>query len=221
MKIKEILTELIGIKNKIKDLPKNPNPDAWKTGFPLGVEWHEILLKNGFYSMGSGGFGTVWEHPKLSYVLKVFRSDDVGYTSWVNIAIKNKNNPHMPRFISSRIFHITPEVSTIRMEKLSPVTNKDDIDAITGSFYLLCRRPNEFPSELVINPRWKNIVDRGDWIENHPEWLNALDITKLAINSGNNKFEPDFGGSNIMTRLDGTLVITDPIFDKSSLMREL
>jgi hypothetical protein len=186
MKIKEILTELIGIKNKIKDLPKNPDLDAWKTGYPLGVEWHDVMTANGFSPLGKGIFGTVWEHPNLPYVLKVFSDTDIAYINWVTTAIQHKSNPHMPRFVSRKSFPIVPGVMAIRTEKLTDIDKatyrmlKPPLDAIIDEATI----NRTSVSEILASYPWKHsFTSFKTYCKAYPEFIPALDIVIKSIMS--------------------------------------
>jgi hypothetical protein len=204
------LTELVGIKNKVKDLPKPAfkdepygNEDEAETR-PLGLEWHDVMTDNGFTAMGSGTFGTVWSHPKLQYVLKVFRSSDVAYLGWVNVCIQNKNNPHLPKFVSARPMRITPEVSAVRMEKLAPIYSNLIIDIIYFTKLTLYDQTGE-------TERFNNYCNAN------PQWMDAVQILKeFSYKSG---FKFDIHPGNFMLR-GNTIVITDPVYDPDALMNK-
>ncbi len=210
----EKLTELVGIKNKVKDLPKpgfkypEPDEDQGAAGTrPLGLEWHDVMTNNGFTAMGSGSFGTVWEHPKLQYVLKVFRTTDVAYLGWVNVCIQNKNNPHFPKFISTKAFPITPEVSAIRMEKLTPTKGQlmdDIIYFIKLTLFSETRRMSKEETNLF-----------NKYCNANPQLMDAIQILKeFSYKSG---FKFDIHPGNFMLR-GNTLVITDPVYDSDALI---
>lgn len=222
MKIKEILTELIGIKNKVKDLPTNPKLNSWKTGYPLGVEWHDVMTANGFSPLGKGNFGTVWEHPNLPYVLKIFSDTDVAYINWVTTAIDNKSNPHMPRFVSRKPFQIVPGVMAIRTERLSH---------IDGTRYNLLRRPlavmieeatinRTSASQIIESELWKLLKFNSfmAYCKAYPDFVPALDIVIKSIMQPGHR--PDLHDDNMMMR-GSVIVFTDPVFEKSSLMKRL
>jgi hypothetical protein len=209
----ENLEELIGIKNQTRDLPRNPPRVA---EFPLGTEWHKVLYNNGFRALGSGTFGTVWEHPKLSYVLKVFTADDIAYSGWIATAQQHKNNPHMPRFLSPRLVRIVPGVVAIRTERLT---------RIDETAYSLLRQINAVVNEAIIER-----ISAGDLIASdvmyrrhngfiayckaYPEFIPALDIlVKFTSQPG---YRPDIHDDNIMMR-GPVIVFTDPVFDKKAL----
>jgi hypothetical protein len=74
---------------------------------------------HGFEMLGDGASGSVWSHPQVSYVLKLFMISDVSYLEYVKMVINGAANPHFPRF-RGRPIQLTSKVYAIRMEKLSP-----------------------------------------------------------------------------------------------------
>ena len=205
----ETLAELTGIKGIVNKLPK-PRGSRFD---PLGVDWHTVLNNYGFRSLGYGSFGVVWENPKLPYVLKVFSSSDSAYIDWISVARQNKNNPHMPRFVSARLLTITPEVLAIRMEKLFPVINQEK-NVVFESDLLLQERYN--PSEQIKSVGFD--TDQRNlrhYCQTHPTWLPALDIVKNFSN--NSGYRLDFHNKNVMMRDADTLVITDPVYNREDL----
>lgn len=209
----ENLDELVGIKNQTRDLPRNPPRVA---EYPLGTEWHKVLYNNDFRALGSGTFGTVWEHPKLSYVLKVFTADDIAYTNWVATAIQLKSNPHMPRFVSPKPFTIVPGVQAVRMERLT---------RIDETAYSLLRQINAVVNDAIIERVSAGALIDSDvmyrrhngfiaYCKAHPEFIPALDIlVKFTSQPG---YRPDIHDDNIMMR-GPVIVFTDPVFDKKAL----
>ena len=209
----ETLEELIGIKNQTRDLPRNP---ARVAEFPLGTEWHKVLYNNGFRALGSGSFGTVWEHPKLSYVLKVFTADDIAYAGWIATAQQHKNNPHMPRFLSPRLVRIVPGVVAIRTERLT---------RIDETAYSMLRQINTIVHEATIERISASDLIASDvmyrrhngfiaYCKAYPEFIPALDIlVKFVMQPG---YRPDIHDENIMMR-GPVIVFTDPVFDKRAL----
>jgi len=209
----ENLDELVGIKNQTRDLPRNPPRVA---EYPLGLEWHKVLYNNGFQALGSGTFGTVWEHPKLSYVLKVFTADDIAYAGWITTAIQHKNNPHMPRFLSRKPLTIVPGVVAVRMERLT---------RIDETAYSLLRQINAVVNDAIIERVSAGALIDSDvmyrrhngfiaYCKAHPEFIPALDIlVKFTSQPG---YRPDIHDDNIMMR-GPVIVFTDPVFDKKAL----
>ncbi len=208
MKITEILTELIGIKGQLKTLSSDDNVGGYEAG---GNAWYDIMTHNGFSPIGAGLNASVWKHPKLAYVLKLFNSDDQAYIDWVSVAMKHKNNPHMPKFISKRLIRITPNVVAIRMESLRHL--KTEIEHIVYQFSdrKLLSNYSELPSQSFNNVKeefdeWQVV---NNYCQRHPLWLEALDITWNFIKTTGH--ENDFHSKNCMVRDPDTLVITDPV----------
>jgi hypothetical protein len=205
----ETLAELTGIKGIVSKLPK-PRGSRFD---PLGIDWHTVLNNYGFKVLGYGSFGVVWENPKLPYVLKVFSANDSAYIDWISVARQNKNNPHMPRFVSTRLLTITPEVLAIRMEKLFPVINQEK-NVVFESAMLLQERYN--PSEQIKSVGFD--TDQRNlryYCQTNPTWLPALDIVKNFSN--NSGYRLDFHNKNVMMRDADTLVITDPVYNREDL----
>jgi hypothetical protein len=209
------ITELVGIKNKIKDLPQNPRKVA---EYPLGLEWHKVLSNNGFRPLGSGSFGTVWDNYKLSYVLKVFSDTDIAYIEWIKASIQHKDNPHMPHFVSPRAVRIVPGVVAIRTEKLTRISE----DA-----YMMLKPMNAVievatierisPSEVITRrgDSWSSrFIPFIEYCKKYPDFIPALDIVyEVVMRPG---FRPDLHDENIMMR-GSVIVFSDPVFDKKAL----
>ena len=206
----ETLAELIGIKNKVKDLPmpRHEYDPAGEVSHTHGIAWHRIMTDHGFEPSGSGAFATVWSHPKLSYVLKLFKSSDQAYLSWVKFAMKNQNNPHMPRFISTQPVRITPLISAVRMEPLRRMETKFLRTHYISDRLLLevSYRPSDSWARVQNLPEFPEFEK---YCETHPDWLPALDLTWsfMKITGHMNDFHP----GNCMMRDTDTLVITDPV----------
>jgi hypothetical protein len=202
------ITELVGIKNKIKSLPKASREGS----HPHGVEWHKIMRDNGFETAGRGYYATVWSHPKLSYVLKLFKADDQAYIDWLSVVMKNQNNPHMPKIISTKLVPITKEISAIRMEPLRRIFEDELIDIHNFSDNLLngINLPSISMNEFKdINYQYPKVLLFNNYCENHPQWLKTLDILYEFMKS--TKHNNDFHPGNCLVRNPDTLVITDPV----------
>lgn len=211
MKITEILTELIGIKGQLKTLPRPAHIIGDEDG---GKAWEKIMRGNGFVQAGFGSYASVWRHPKLTYVLKLFDSSDQAYIDWVSVAMANKNNPHMPKFISSKLVPITPDVVAIRMESLRHIQKDSKL------YYVYEFSDNRIatepipPSQVIIDDiellqSYRNWELTNEYCKNHPQWLEALDIMWNFIKSSGH--DNDFHSGNCMVRDTDTLVITDPV----------
>ena len=198
------LDELISIRPQLK---KKIDP-IQPLGAPgkRGGDWYDILIGYGFSPIGGGAFGTVWGHPKFPYVLKIFKSNDDAYKSWVKVCMNNSDNPHFPKFVSTKVFSITPTVSAIRMEKLSPYISENYMGFSTVL--------NRLSISDIVNPnyQWNDAYGKpSQWDEycaSHPLWIPALKITDEFITSY--QYAKDMHTGNFMMRGDD-IVITDPV----------
>ena len=213
------ITELVGIKNQLKKLP-DPAKRKYGTTVNPPDEFTSIMTDNGFSVMGTGSEGTVWSHPNLSYVLKLFNATDRAYIDWVSVSMKHKNNPHMPKFISPRVIRITSDIVAIRMESLRPVKEYSELwrvyeysDSIIASGLEL----DTLPSEVIEDDKriskqpgfqQKHFDIFNKYCQSHPQWIEALDIVCNFFKTSNH-FN-DLHGGNLMIRDSDTLVITDP-----------
>ena len=200
------INELVGIKNQVKQLPK----PTGTFDMPFGVDWNKMLASYGFKPIGQGAFGIVWENPKLPYVLKVFSADDKAYIDWVATAQKYQNNPHMPKFISTKVLTITPEVRAIRIEKLSRTPAKFN-RVINQSLQMLrgAERDKFTRSEGSLK----------GYCEQNPQWLAALNVVRKFIQQTDHTL--DFNAYNVMIRGADTLVITDPVLDRPAQRKRI
>lgn len=81
------------------------------------------LRSLGFKKIGERSkYAGIYEHPNLSYVVKVFDANDIGYKSFLKVALKHQDNPHFPRFRGKPVALRDTPVMAIRMEKLTPVS---------------------------------------------------------------------------------------------------
>lgn len=209
------ITELVGIKNKIKDLPQNPRKVA---EYPLGLEWHKVLSVNGFKSMGSGSFGTVWEHINLPYVLKVFSDTDIAYIDWISTAIEHKSNSHMPKFVSPKPFTIVPGVMAVRMEKLTRISEDAYMMLKPMNSIIDVATIERIPPSEIIDRRdgsWSSrFIPFIEYCKKYPDFIPALDIVYESIMKPGRR--SDLHDENIMMR-GPVMVFSDPVFDKKAL----
>jgi hypothetical protein len=206
----ETLEELVGIKNKVKNLPGSmpAYDDETRVRYTHGMKWNQVMQDHGFQQLGSGLQASVYGHPKLPYVLKLFRSEDVAYAEWIKVAMANKNNPHMPRFVSKRMVRITQEIVAIRMEPLVPIEGiflkiHTVSDRLLEGSLAASQPPSRLAGKLAYLPEYKYFEQ---YCNTHPHWMAALDITWNSMQRHGNDFHP----GNCMRRGDD-LVITDPV----------
>lgn len=153
----------------------------------------EILYRNGYQEKGSGNFATVFYKPGTNYVLKLFKSNDEGYLTFIKYVL-NHPNPHFPK-LYSKIIKITDAYYAIKIEELSPLSTSSarEIEEVFYEFY----EENIVPTN--VDPSMLEAMQQ------------ILDLMKKN-NLGN-----DMGDNNIMQRKDGTIVFSDPIWGYSAV----
>jgi hypothetical protein len=99
------------------ELTKNLKRSIYADGNDLA----QILSEYGWRVIGYGVEGAVAEHPKKSYVLKLFPTKSK-YVEFVEFVQEHQSNPHLPKF--SRYVRKVPgtKFSYVRMEKLNHIT---------------------------------------------------------------------------------------------------
>lgn len=192
MKINEL------IRKPLTAFNYEPQPDLMSV--------REFMRKYGFEQLGkSGNWAKVFDHPKLNYVLKVFRSDDLGYITFLKYALQY-TSPFFPKF-RGKLVHINNDFAAIRMEKLIEFEEGDFADIPSGKI--------EFYLDAELGHREFFTGEKAELIEaienSQPGLVSVLD--ELAgvgsqINAGG-----DLGQCNMMWRGD-QLVITDPFWKR-------
>lgn len=124
MKLNEAPTPIRTFRDHVKDYKYvDPNQsDEWR-----GTVF-ELMRKFGFSQMGQGKYATVFDHPKLDYVIKVMHKD-TAYFKWLDFCKANQNNKFVPK-IRGKLIKITEFFYAIRLEKLNKNVFKDIYDLI-------------------------------------------------------------------------------------------
>jgi hypothetical protein len=196
MKINELLTELVGVKQSLAT-------NDYKTA----------LINQGFTPLGSGSFATVWAHPKLDYVLKTFSATDKAYMQWLKASLQLQGNPFVPRFISAKPVQVVPGILAIRMEKLEPTGNAKDIIHMISELIDECTIDAE--DEPVVTPHGISNVMKKRYPDLVPFAVAnkglipvvASIVEIIAYGAGVNDIT---NGDNVMMR-GQQLVFTDPV----------
>lgn len=89
-----------------------------KTTFSSFDDLYVYMTKNlNMTYAGRGAWGVAFEHPN-GYIVKVVDNDPC-YMQFVKYCRQHQDNPHLPRFKSSRILYLDKTAFVVRMEKLS------------------------------------------------------------------------------------------------------
>lgn len=228
------INELIGVKKQLAAIkqnvdstddgdysPESPPYDSDFSDLDHGNDnrtrtYKDVLVQQGFRKLGSGGYASVWGHPKLNYVLKIFDNSDIGYLNWVNTCMKNKGISNLPKFISAKPVNIINEFYAVRMEKLIPITFKDqefvlaikDMDRLMEEIW---NDKESIPSlkdlESHIPENYPNLYKI--WKSSNPDIIKTLWLIISMIKDKKIVYH-DFYNRNFMQR-GNTLVFTDPV----------
>ena len=85
-------------------------------------EWKSIMNDYGFKHLGTGSYGSAYEHPNYPWVFKIFKGD-TSYIKYFNYAKRNQNNPNIPRIKGSYI-RIGNDAYVVRLEKLQEISGE-------------------------------------------------------------------------------------------------
>ena len=125
------INELTGYKNielykKAKSIMSGDIRD--KSLYATLNEWQAIMDEYGFKHLGTGSYGSAYEHPSYPWVFKIFKNDK-SYFAFLQYARKNQNNPNLPKISGSYIRirkdpkHISSnDAYVVRLEKLREMT---------------------------------------------------------------------------------------------------
>lgn len=188
------LTELTSVPEPIRALAKLKTPySSWE-------HIDTVMTRAGYTELGQGNYGKVLTYVKGEKVLKLFDTDDDGFTTWCEWARTQPGNPWVPVF-RSNILHVNPVINAVFMEELTEGGNQTkqfakwclealyaEIDnARLGSYE--SDIPDEITTLLETDAKFAAV-----W-----EFLRTQNIRQI-----------DIWGQNLMLR-GGQIVFTDPL----------
>lgn len=183
-----------------------------------GSDLANLLHQYGWTPLGYGFEAGVVEHPRKSYVLKIFPKTSP-YVHFVNMVQQNSHNPHFPKF--SRYVRFIPgtQYAYVRMEKLAKMLPYD----LTQFPSLLClmdemwftHAPHDEPPYWVRSSvTWDaHTADAHGVMDCNQETINPQETQAIHVLSNTLKeigwHHIDLHSGNFMMR-GNTWVITDP-----------
>jgi len=221
MKISEVSRPKIG--KRITDTAfkyfrgKGDSDTAYAFGGQVGFEI--TLSKLGWTRFGNGNFSSVYSNPKKNYIMKISDKPDEGYAEYVNL-IKKTRNKHFPKISDIKfleipviMYHVTKDVKyyVYLIEKLYSI----NINTIqNGNYPMSATTAGSYCHSVAYN-YWKDLTtvfsdndeDVPKFLKRNPSLVQALQF--VGKNASVNVWL-DIKGENLMQRLDGTIVITDP-----------
>ena len=174
----------------------------WAKDSPIFKDVTLQLKRYGYHKIGGGAYGLVFISERHPYALKVFYNDPA-YINWLEYCKKNQDNPYIPK-IKGKYIRVIPEkeVYAVRMEKLEPC----NLDKYAEFNKVVSRKVYEYDDHTyyIVHGSLKEPTMPID--DHLQEVLNFL----LNIRQ-KNKHTVDLHHNNIMQRLNGQLVVVDPL----------
>lgn len=212
------INELTGSKELVtpfkQDLSKLPN--RWTGKQSSVLEKFSLKLRElGFRYVGAASFSTVFSHPTLNYVIKVFRADDA-YKYFVNFCHTHKGNIHLPKF-RGKIIRIDNKTYAVRMERLkSSYSNQNCATVLSYAIdYSIQNHQSPISIEEYYNNIIKKLIDQGGrdgLIKAIQDNIGLASILfEIRKQLPNTEFRFDLHNNNVMLRGDDIIVVTDPI----------
>ena len=191
------------------------------------LTWNELvneLAKVGVRSLGKGRFGQVFHKSGWNYVIKVFENDSA-YLEYVDFCINNPN-PHYPKFIKKPLNMHQFHVRTHHAEKMMQIVKIELFEKLQDNWYainiaklynLYCGKIEsiEFRKNNEYNiSEYTNIEDVYKDFQQYQikGLMEAIDMIRHNLP----EYQLDLHSENLMQRSDGTVVLSDPIYDSTS-----
>lgn len=191
------------------------------------LTWHELvgeLAKVGIQSLGKGRFGQVFFKAGWNYVIKVFENDSA-YLEYVDFCINNPN-PHYPKFIKKplnmhqfhvRTHHAEKMMQIVKIELLKPLDEPWYSLNLEKIFKLLTKQVSEIEIFNEHRNQYESYTDVNE-IFNLYKRYNVEQIMSAIykIKHYFPNYKLDLHRQNLMQRSDGTVVLSDPLYDPTS-----
>lgn len=165
-------------------------------------------LKNlGWEFLNSGYYSNVYQNPNKPYILKVNSKIDTAYAQYVTL-VRKIHNKHFPKISDLKFIELDGKRYYIYLiEKLEPC--RDDIKY---DLSLILSKIVDYPgsSFAYFERTYRNKQEVLDLLKNQPELIKVARIIGKYRSKLKVYVENDLHSGNIMQRVDGTIVITDP-----------
>ncbi len=185
MLVKDLLQELTGVK-KFRTQGKFQTLQAFKEA--------------GGRVFSDGRFSVVLTHPKWDHVWKTFVNDP-GYMHYLSIIKANPSNPHFPKI--GKVKKIVPPFRRFKNQPFMWAVKMENLQPISSSNWKIVK------AVLNVYNHW---TSSQQFHEKYPQYTQLFDaIFEVIGNRGGNIL--DLEERNFMQRRDGTIVMTDPLWD--------
>jgi len=163
-------------------------------------EWKNIMDYYGFTHLGSGSYGSAYEHPSYPWVFKIFKGDK-SYLKYFNYVKKNQHNPHIPRIKGSYI-RLGNDAYIVRLEKLQKIS-MDQYEKVEYIIDVFSSMLDNDSSSTEITPMQAQLIDS----------YHGIYEILVAIKYMFGESYTDIHYDNIMMR-GNVPVIIDPVVDQ-------
>ena len=172
--------------------------------------------------LGYGRYARVFQHPELPDVaVKIYSAErDDGYKAYLQWCLKNQSNKFVPKVLSTKKFDVedkitsdytTPKwdrwktINIVFLEKLKPISKEEYVAFEAMLCKLVGRTPSKPGREL-------GNLDPDDWkkIETTTKDKDLAILAAYMSKNARYGLGSDINKSNVMTRANGQVVITDP-----------
>lgn len=187
------------------------------------------LTDKNFELVGDGNFSTVWISNDCDFVVKTGKTKDTIFKKFVNYC-HAANDRHLPKF--GTIKNLDENTFVVFMEKLYHVEFNNSLALFLREYSKFLAQNNNMDYKKSIQeffnkeniPVYDLIYLIKDWLYDEKninikgknfEYSMQMDsLTETVYNATITMKQrlDDIGGSNIMQREDGTLVLSDPIY---------
>lgn len=154
-----------------------------------------------FTYIGCGSFGKVFASENFpNYVVRISNSyDDTGYTQWIMDILENKFTMRVPKIY---MFTIKNGRSFAVLERLHELNREQTNVACRAWDSFICYDTNKLD-------RFERSLSK---VHDYDE-IFAAEYMSVFKRSIERRFSFDCSASNIMSRKDGTMIMTDPYFE--------
>lgn len=194
--------------------------------------WDEIFqtLKNSPHEisvLGSGSFADVISSPEWKYVYKIYQRDSA-YTSFIHFCTQHQDNPHLPKILKPpkklHAFHKRSHLSSdhlyaVKLEKLYDLNdiNYKIVEFVSDYAYHYTNSNHLLHDPFDPNSSRVAEYTLDDLIDMYPKYpiRQLLDTIKQIFSKC--RFRLDLHDGNFLQRLDGTIVIIDPLYEPNDI----
>lgn len=174
------------------------------------------LKKIGWVRAGKGAFSEVFTNPTKDFVLKITKKPDRAF-AWFALMTQLYPNKHFPKISNAKIYNINGiNYHIFLIEKLIPVKKTPFISTLGRiADRFIYRKSNVLDNNFYVNNcniKSKSVQQVIQYLKENPSFEKALYILRNNENV-RTKILPDIHSKNIMQRTDGTLVLTDPVYN--------